>query len=261
METKMAGQLQFEQFMCGDDNFGVLIHDTETGKTASIDAPKTAPILAALSRRGWTLTDILTTHKHGDHVEGNLPLKSQFNCHITGPEGEKADIPGIDTTVRGGDSFDWAGHRIDVIATPGHTAGHIVYHLPDDGVLFAGDTLFALGCGRLFERGPDEMFVGLSAIRNLPDDTVIYCGHEYTAANARFALAVDPDNKALQARAEEIAATLAAGKPTLPTTLRAEKQTNPFLRWDDAGLRASLGMDKASDAEIFAEVRKRKDNF
>ena len=232
-----------------------------SGRTASIDAPEEKAVRAALDEKGWTLTDILTTHHHGDHVEANEALKKAFGVEITGPKAEADRIPGIDRAVGEGDVLDFAGHRIEVIATPGHTLGHISYYFPQDGLLFAADTLFALGCGRIFEGTPDQMWESLKKLRALPDPTIVYCGHEYTLANARFAVTVDPDNLSLTTRARDIEAQREAGRPTLPTTIGEEKVTNPFLRPDDAGIRSHLGMENATDAEVFAEIRRRKDNF
>lgn len=253
--------LQVEQFGCHEDNFGVLVNDSRSGETALIDAPEEGAILAAIERTGWRPTVILVTHKHGDHVEANLALKARFGLTIIGPAAEADKIPGIDRTVGGGDSFAFGGETVRVIATPGHTAGHVVYHFPESGLLFAGDTLFSLGCGRLFEETAEKMQAALAAIAALPAATRIWCGHEYTASNARFALSVDPDNADLKARAREVDALRADGKPTLPTTLGLELRTNPFLRWGDKAIRAVLGMEQASNAEVFAEVRRRKDVF
>lgn len=253
--------LQIEQFMCRTDNFGILLHDTASGQTALIDAPEEAPILAAIERTGWKPDLILTTHHHGDHVEANVALKQRFGLRIVGPMAEADKIPGIDRQVEEGSALDFAGHTVHVIATPGHTAGHVTYHFPDTSIAFTGDTLFALGCGRLFERPAPVMFESLRKLVALPLQTRIYCGHEYTLANARFALTIDPNNAALKARAEKIEALRADGKPTLPTTLGEELATNPFLRWDDPGIRQHLGLEHATDAEVFAEIRKRKDNF
>lgn len=250
-----------ELFGCRSDNFGVLLHDPGTGATASIDAPEEKPILDALARRGWTLTHILTTHHHTDHVEANQALKARFGAEIVGPARERDRIPGIDRAVDDGDRFDFAGHAVEVIWTPGHTAGHVCYHLPGEGLLFAADTLFALGCGRLFEGTPAQMWQSLSRLAALPDDTRVYFGHEYTLSNARFALTVDPDNAALIARAGEIERARAAGRFTAPTTIGIEKRTNPFLRPADPGIRKVLGMPNATDAEVFAEIRARKDRF
>lgn len=201
--------LEIELFACRSDNFGVLLHDPATGETASIDAPEEQAILDALARRGWTLSHIFTTHHHQDHVEANAALKARFGATIIGPAHEA--IPGLDRKVDGGDSFTFAGRPVDVILTPGHTLGHICFHLPQDKLLFAADTLFALGCGRLFEGTPAQMWDSLSKLAGLPDETVVYFGHEYTLSNARFALTIDPDNAALRARAEEIEALRARG--------------------------------------------------
>jgi hydroxyacylglutathione hydrolase len=250
-----------DQFMCRSDNFCVLMHDEASGQTAIIDAPEETAILAAIARTGWTPNVILTTHHHSDHVEANLALKQRFKLRIVGPQAEAAKIPGIDETVEEGSRFDFGGRMVNVIETPGHTAGHVSYHLPEDGLVFTGDTLFALGCGRLFERPAAVMFESLKKLAALPRETRVYCGHEYTQSNARFALSVDPTNSALKERAAEIEALRAEGKPTLPTTIGEELATNPFLRSHDPAIRRNLGMEKASDVEVFAEIRKRKDNF
>ena len=253
--------LKIEQFMCRSDNFGVLLHDPKSGQTALIDAPEEAPILAAVERTGWTPTVVFTTHHHGDHIEANLALKQRFRLRIIGPEAEAAKIPGVDETVEDGSRFDFAGRTVHVIATPGHTAGHVCYHLPEEGLAFTGDTLFAMGCGRLFERPAPVMLQSLRKLAALPPETVVHCGHEYTLSNARFALSVDPDNAALKQRAAEVERQRAAGQPTLPTTIAAELATNPFLRAGDASIRRHLGMEAADEAEVFAELRRRKDNF
>lgn len=253
--------LDIDLFSCRSDNFGVLVHDPATGLTASIDAPEEKAILDALARRGWTLSHIFTTHHHGDHVEANLPLKARFGATIVGPAREAARIPGIDRTVDGGDAFDFAGRRVEVIATPGHTAGHVSYHLPEEKLLFAADTLFALGCGRLFEGTAADMWQSLSKLARLPDETRVYFGHEYTLSNARFAVTVDPDNAALARRAAEIERLRADGAFTAPTTIGVEKETNPFLRASDPAIRRHLGMEGAGDAEVFGEIRARKDRF
>lgn len=253
--------LQIDVFLCRTDNFGVLVHDPETGLTASIDAPEEGPIVAAVERNGWPLTHILTTHHHTDHVEANLALKERYGLEIIGPREEAVAIPGLDRAVGDGDSFEFGAHTVNVIETPGHTAGHVCYHFPDDKLLFAADTLFALGCGRLFERPAADMWHSLQKLAVLPDETAIYFGHDYTLSNARFALSIDPDNQRLKQRAAEIEADQSAGKRTIPTMLWLEKETNPFLRAADPAIRRNLLMETRSNEDVFAEIRKRKDNF
>ncbi len=253
--------LEIEQFMCRTDNFGVLARNPSTGEAFIVDAPEEKPIVEAIARTGWKPSVLLITHHHGDHVEANLPLKQKYNLTIIGPEYEKAKIPGIDRTVRDGDVIEVAGRKARVIWTPGHTAGHVSYAFEDDKVAFTADTLFALGCGRLFEGTPADMLNSMRKLAELHEDTTVYCGHEYTQSNARFALTVDPDNAALQARARQIDALRADGRPTLPTTIGRELETNPFMRWKDPAIRRTLGLEGASDDAVFAEIRKRKDNF
>lgn len=253
--------IQIDQFTCRADNFGVLTHDSESGETALIDAPEEATILEAVKRTGWKPTMILTTHHHIDHVEANLSLKQQFNLKIIGPKAEADKIPGIDEQVKEGDVIRFGSEEIRVIETPGHTAGHVSFHLPKAKVAFTADTLFALGCGRLFEAPPPVMYASLKKLAALPPETVVYCGHEYTLSNARFALTIDPQNEALKARAAKIEKLRSEGVATLPTTIGEELETNPFLRWADPAIRKHLGMEGATDADVFAEIRKRKDNF
>jgi hydroxyacylglutathione hydrolase len=253
--------LMIEQFPCRSDNFGVLIHNPDSDVTAAIDAPELGPIKAALDKHRWRLDTILATHHHADHTEANLALKAEFGCTIIGPAGEAAKIPGIDRAVSEGDRLDFGTSQIEVIETPGHTLGHITYWMPAETVAFVGDTLFAVGCGRVIEGTYEMMWDSLAKLLRLPDDTDIYCGHEYTEANIRFALTVDPDNPDLRSRERIVRDRRAAGKATLPTTMLLEKQTNPFLRVDDQEIRAKLRMPRATAAEVFAELRKRKDNF
>lgn len=259
--SQIDKRLDIEQFICRSDNYGVLIHDPESALTAAIDAPDANAIEAALKRRGWTLDFIFTTHHHLDHVEGNEQLKARFGVSIISPKAEESKIPGIDRTVQDGDEFTFGLFRVKVISTPGHTAGEISFYLPEAKVVFTGDTLFALGCGRLFEGTPATMFQSLQKLVALPGDTAVYCGHEYTESNARFALTIDPDNSALKERAQEIARLRAADKMTLPSSIALEMATNPFLRWHDSRIRARLGMQNATDDAVFAEIRKRKDLF
>lgn len=253
--------LEIEQFTCRSDNFGILARNKASGTVFLVDAPEEAAIIAAIERTGWKPNLILTTHHHPDHVEANEALKKRFGLVIIGPAAEKDRIPGIDRTVKDGDKLDVVGEPVHVISTPGHTAGHVSYHFPESSVAFTADTLFALGCGRLFEGTPADMLGSMQKLARLPLDTTIYCGHEYTLSNARFAVTVDPTNSALKQRAAEIEKLREQGKPTLPTTLREEMATNPFLRWHDPAIRRNLGMDNASDEAVFAEIRKRKDLF
>ncbi len=253
--------LVVDQFMCRSDNFGVLVHDDESGRTLLVDAPEAQPILAAIERTGWKPDLLLITHHHADHVEANLALKQRFNLTIVGPKKEASKIPGIDETVDEGNTIPFGRHAIKVLETPGHTTGHVSYYIPDEGLLFAADTLFAIGCGRLLECKPPVMFESLTRLAALPLETKVYCGHEYTLSNARFALSVDPTNSALKERAAEVEKLRAADKATLPTTIGLELATNPFLRWHDPVIRKNLGMEKAEDVDVFAEIRKRKDVF
>ena len=262
----MTESLEVVQLPCLQDNYGYLIHAPRAGLTASIDTPDASVINAALDARGWRLTHILNTHHHFDHTGGNESLKAQWGCEIVGPAADRERIPGIDTMLKDGDVFDFGGHRAIIFDVPGHTRGHIAYyfpgdHLAGDHLAFVGDTLFALGCGRLFEGTPSQMWASLGKLLALPDETVVYCAHEYTQANARFALTVDPDNQALRSRADEISEMRARGEPTVPTSIGLERRTNPFLRPMSDTLRQSLGMVDASNVEVFAEVRARKDRF
>lgn len=250
--------LDIHLFPCLDDNYGVLIHDPDTGATASIDAPDADDVSAALAEKGWTLTHILTTHHHHDHTGGNAQLKAETGCTIIGPKGEAAKVPGIDKAVGEDDRFKLGAIDVEVIDTPGHTLGHITYYIPSESVAFAGDTLFALGCGRIFEGTPEMMFNSLQKLAALPGDTTVYCGHEYTLSNARFALTIEPGNQVLQKRMTEIEALRAANKPTVPTTIAAERATNPFLRAHVPAIQERLAMAGAPTWQVFAEIRERK---
>ena len=251
--------LEIRAFLCLTDNYGILVHAPETGATASIDAPEAAPILAALGKEGWTLTDIFVTHHHADHVQGIAALKAAFpQARVTGPGREAAMIGALDREVEEGDSVFLGPHMAKVIAVPGHTLGHVAYWFEADKLLFAGDTLFAMGCGRAFEASPAILYRSLLKLAALPDDTQVYCGHEYTLSNARFALSVDPDNAALQRRAETVAALRGAGRLTLPTQMDLERATNPFLRVGEAAIQNSLGLAGADPAEVFTALRERK---
>ena len=253
-------QLQIEMFPCLEDNYGFLLHDPDSGLTATIDTPDPGAIDAELGRHGWQLTHIFNTHHHGDHAGGNLELKHRHGCTVVGPRADTARIPGIDVGLADGDVYDFGGHAIRAFDTPGHTRGHIVYYVADAGAAFVGDTLFAMGCGRLFEGTPEQMWASLEKILGWPDETVIYCAHEYTLANGRFALSVEPDNRALIDRVRDVESRRARGEPTVPTTLMLEKATNPFLRTGSAGLRASIGLD-GDPVAVFARTRHLKDIF
>jgi len=250
--------LQLHQFPCRSDNFGVLIHDATAGLTASIDAPETAAVQMALQQTGWKLTHIFTTHHHSDHTDGNLELKSATGCTIIGPRLESAKIPGIDSVVGGGETLSFGDHKAKVLDTPGHTLGHISLWFEAAKVAFVGDTLFSLGCGRIIEGDPQMMWASLKKLMALPADTSFHCGHEYTEANARFALTIEPENAALQARVTEVKALRAAGRPTLPSTIGAELAANPFLRPHSPAIRKRLGLEDKADWQVFAEIRERK---
>lgn len=251
-------KLEIHQFPCLSDNYGVLIHDAGAQLTAAIDAPDAATVAAAAKAKGWKLTHILTTHHHADHTDGNLRLKAVTGCTIIGPRAESAKIPGIDKAVGQGDVFTFGSSEVRVLDTPGHTAGHITYWIPSESVAFAGDTLFAIGCGRVVEGNAQMMWSSLQKLIALPKETVVYCGHEYTQDNAKFALTIEPENAALQKRAKEVDALRAAGKPTLPTRMDIELETNPFLRPNSAVIQKRLDMVGKPEWQIFGEIRERK---
>ena len=250
------------QFMCLKDNFGALIYDSTTGATASIDAPDADAVIAAAASQGWEVTDLLITQHHADHVQGLPGLRARFpKLRVAGPAKEAARIGQLDVPLVEGDLARVGELAARVIETPGHTAGHIVYWFEEDEIAFCGDTLFALGCGRVLETPMAVMWSSLLKLANLPGETEVYCGHEYTENNARFALTIEPDNVALKARIEDIAKRRAAGQATLPTTILAELAANPFLRAEEPEVQASLKMTGADPAAVFAEIRSRKDRF
>ncbi len=251
--------LTIHQFPCLSDNYGFLVHDSGSGETVCIDTPDAAACLAAAGERNWQITQIWNTHWHPDHAGGNEAIKTATGCTITAPAGENYPIFGVDRTVSGGDTISTGDYSASVIDVGGHTQGHIAYHLPAAEAAFVGDSVFALGCGRMFEGTPEQFWASLSRIKALPRGTMLYCAHEYTASNARFALHADPDNAELVAYAQEIAAKRAAGQWTVPTRLNRELRTNPFLRADDPALARMWGGD--NPVATFAALRTAKDTF
>jgi len=253
--------LVVEQFICREDNFAVILHDESRGITWAIDAPDAAAMLDVLQARGWGLDFLLITHHHGDHTAGIGEIKRQTVAKIVGPLREADKIDGLDIVVDEGDRLDFGASVIEVLSTPGHTAGAVSYHMPQEGHVFTGDTLFSLGCGRLFECPAEIMFSSLKKLQQLPPETNLYCGHEYTKNNGRFALSVDGANEALKTRLLEVDEYYACGQPALPSTIGQELLTNPFLRYDDPHIRTHLGLPDSDDVTVFAEIRRRKDIF
>jgi hydroxyacylglutathione hydrolase len=256
--------LEVHQFPCLSDNYGYLLHDPDSGETACIDTPDAAEYLKQAALKGWTITQIWNTHHHQDHAGGNAAIKAATGCTITAPVTDAPKIEGIDRTVGQGDTVSLGAWTANVIDVGGHTLGHIAYHLPKADLAFVGDSLFALGCGRMFEGTPPQFWASLSRLKALPATTMVYCAHEYTASNARFALFADPDNAKLKIYADEIAERRAADLPTVPTELGRELVTNPFLRADDEVLQAQWsdrGAKVGDPVATFAALRAAKDNF
>jgi hydroxyacylglutathione hydrolase len=252
----MAAEIRV--FPCLSDNFGYLIHDPSSGATAAIDAPEAAAIETALAATGWKLTDILVTHHHADHVGGIAELKNTYGCRVIAPHDQGTAIPLVDVRVAEGDTVQIGALIARVLETPGHTLDHVSYVFDSELALFAADTLFSLGCGRVFEGTYPMMWQSLKKLRALPDDYRLYCGHEYTAANVKFTLGIDPNNEALKARADEVAQLRAANKPTIPVLLGQEKLANIFLRADDPAVAAAVRLKGFSEDDVFAELRERK---
>jgi len=243
------------------DNYIYLLHDPVSKETAVIDAALAQPVLDVLDKKGWRLTYILNTHHHWDHVGGNLELKQKTGCKIIAAQLDRDRIPGIDIGVSEDNVISLGQHQARVISTPGHTSGHIVYHFAEDGALFCGDTLFVMGCGRLFEGTPEQMWNSLQKLKALPPSTRIYCTHEYTQTNGRFALSVEPDNSHTQQKMREVQQLRAENKPTVPSTIEQERATNPFFRADSINIQKNLGLECQSSVRVFTELRKRKDTF
>ena len=260
METTTS-QLQIHMFPCLSDNYGFLLHDSDNNLTAVVDTPEVSAIENALNDKQWRLTHILNTHHHWDHAGGNLELKEKTGCQVVGPRAESRRIPGIDIEVGEGDTFQFGDFTARIYDTPGHTAGHIIYYFESENMAFVGDTLFAMGCGRLFEGTPEQMWSSLQKIMQLPDNTKLFCAHEYTQTNGRFALTVEPRNQELINRMLEVNRLRNEGLPTVPTTLGLEKKTNPFLRPMSRDIQATLGMVNAPIVDVFARIRQMKDNF
>ncbi len=254
-------KLIVHQFPCLDDNYGYLIHVDGTDVTAAVDTPDAGAIIAELERKGWRLTHILNTHWHPDHAGGNQVLKDRYGATVIAPLDAENRIADIDRTVEDGDIVKLGDVAAEIIAVPGHTTDHIAYWFRDEEVAFVGDTLFALGCGRIFEGTPEQMWASLEKLAALPQDTIVYCAHEYTAGNARFAITIEPDNAALADRVAEIYQLRARGEPTVPTTIGRELDTNPFLRARSPAIRRQLDMADQGDVAVFAEIRARKDSF
>ena len=254
-------KLRIHRIPARTDNYLWLVHEPDTDTVAIVDPADAEPVIAKCEELGLYLTHILNTHHHGDHVGGNLALKEKYDCVIIGPAADEARIPGIDIAVGEDDTVALGTETARVFDVPGHTRGHIAYWFANSEALFCGDTLFALGCGRLFEGTPEQMWESLSKFDEIPDETRVYCAHEYTQANARFARSIDPDNAALKKRAASIDRLRAKDTPTVPSTLGEERATNPFLRADDPDFQAALGLGTDDPVAVFAETRSRKDHF
>ena len=253
--------LELVTIPCLKDNYAYLVHDRDSGETAVIDVPEAGPISAALNERGWTLSHILLTHHHWDHVDGVAGLLTDHPAKVIGAEADSHRLPPLDIAVAEGDNLRICGEAMQVVDVSGHTIGHVAFYFADSKLAFTADSLMALGCGRLFEGSPDQMFDSLSKLAALPADTLICSGHEYTESNGKFALTIDPDNPDLISRMQQVQKARAQGKATVPSLLSEELATNPFLRCNDPKVKASVGMIDAQPSSVFAEVRKRKDSF
>lgn len=257
----MSTSLEIVRIPVLSDNYVWLMREPQSGCVGVVDPAVAAPVLAEAAKRGWKITHILNTHHHGDHVGGNLEIKAATGCTIVGLGRDRARLPGIDITVDDGDRYRFGEAEAEVFFVPGHTSGHCAYAFRDQRALFCGDTLFALGCGKMFEGTPQQFWTSLSRLRSLPDDMRVYCAHEYTQSNARFAVTVETDNKQLMARSASIDAARSRGEATVPSLLGEEKQTNPFLRADLPSVQKAVGLPGGDPVKVFAEVRHRKDVF
>lgn len=246
---------------CLEDNYAYLIADTDTGEAVLVDVPEAAPINAALAGKGWTLKTVLLTHHHPDHVQGLDALTQRATAQVIGAAADAHRLPPLDVSVNDGDTFDVLGCETHVLDVSGHTLGHVAFHIPAIGAVFTADSLMALGCGRLFEGTPPQMHASLSKLAALPEDTMVYSGHEYTATNARFALTIEPQNADLISRSDAITQARASNQPTVPSSLSIERATNPFLRAHIPRIAENLGMAGADPVDVFTEIRKRRDSF
>lgn len=253
--------LELRTIPCLSDNYAFLIHDPETGDTGLIDAPEAAPILAALAETGWRLTSVFLTHHHYDHVDGLAEILAAHPAKVYGAAADAHRLPPLDHALSEGDSISVGSQTGTVLDVSGHTVGHIAFSFPDAAMVFTADSLMALGCGRLFEGDAAMMWASLSKLMALPDETIVCSGHEYTQSNARFAMTIEPENPDLVARVAQIDAARAEGEATVPSSMGLEKATNPFLRAHLPEIKQALDMQNASDAEVFAEIRARKDSF
>ena len=253
--------LELVTIPCLKDNYAYLVHDDETGETAVIDVPEAAPILKALSDRGWQLSAIWITHHHGDHIDGVPELRAATGAMVIGAEADAHRLPPLDLALPEEGALTFGSHTVETFSVPGHTVGHIAFSIPAAHLVFTGDSLMSAGCGRLFEGTPAQMWASLSRLAQLHPDTLVCSGHEYTASNIRFALTLEPANAALISRSQRVAAAREQGRPTVPVTLSEELATNPFLRARHAELKTAIGLPHATDAEAFAEIRARKDRF